>query len=171
MNERGVPLHTKILIGLVLGAIAGGTLNAVVGGDNVSLKAVVDHVTEPIGQLFLRLLLLLVVPLVFSSLTLGVAGIGDIRRLGRIGVKSMLYTLVISAISVVIGLTLANTIKPGKRISPEIGRQLSERYSADAAKKVESATSGASSTDKPLMKAVKHSKQITKPLQTFPKKE
>jgi len=155
LTERGVPLHTKILVGLALGAIAGGTLNAVVGGDNASLTAVVDHVTDPIGQLFLRLLLLLVVPLVFSSLTLGVAGIGDIRRIGRIGVKSLVYTLVISAISVVIGLTLANTIKPGKRISPEISKQLSERYSGDAAKRVESATSGMNSTDKPLMKVVK----------------
>ena len=79
---------------------------------------VVDNITQPVGQLFLRLLLMIVVPLVFSSLVVGVAGIGDIRKLGRVGLKSFAYTLVISAISVVIGLTLANTIRPGKRIDP-----------------------------------------------------
>ena len=119
-SVRRVPLHTKILIGLVAGALVGGTLNSILGAATPNLTFVTDHITNPIGQLFLRLLLLLVVPLVFSSLVVGVAGLGDLRRIGRIGVKSLVYTLVISAISVVIGLTLANTIKPGKRIDPEV---------------------------------------------------
>ena len=143
VERRGIPLHTKILIGLVLGAISGGILNSVVGSDSTQLQFAVDQITEPIGQLFLRLLLLLVVPLVFSSLLLGIAGLGDLRRIGRIGVKSLIYTVIISAISVVIGLTLANTIKPGKRVDPEISRQLQERYSSDAAKRVETATTSA----------------------------
>lgn len=154
-EKRVVPLHTKILIGLVVGALAGGTINAVVGSKSAPLIFAVDHVTEPIGQLFLRLLLLLVIPLVFSSLLLGVAGLGDLRRIGRIGVKSLLYTLVISAISVLIGLTLANTIRPGERINPETGRQLAERYSTDAQKRVESAKASTVTTDTPMMKVVK----------------
>lgn len=154
MAERKLPLHTKILIGLIVGAIAGGTLNSILGADSQRLKLFVDHITDPIGQLFLRLLLLLVIPLVFSSLCLGVAGLGDLRRIGRIGVKSLLYTLVLSTISVVIGLTLANTIKPGRRIDPVTSQQLAARYSGDAAKQVQSAT-GAKSTDTPLMKVVK----------------
>lgn len=155
VERRGIPLHTKILIGLVLGAISGGILNSVVGSDSTQLQFAVDQITEPIGQLFLRLLLLLVVPLVFSSLLLGIAGLGDLRRIGRIGVKSLIYTVIISAISVVIGLTLANTIKPGKRVDPEISRQLQERYSSDAAKRVETATTSAKTTDAPLLKVVK----------------
>src|SRR5688572_18017967 len=154
-DRKPVPLHTKILIGLVAGAAVGGTLNSILGAGEANLVFVADHITNPIGQLFLRLLLLLVVPLVFSSLVVGVAGLGDLRRIGRIGVKSLVYTLVISAISVLIGLTLANTIKPGKRISPEVGAQLAERYSKDATKRVESALESAKSDDTPLLKVVK----------------
>jgi DAACS family dicarboxylate/amino acid:cation (Na+ or H+) symporter len=152
---KGIPLHTKILIGLVLGAVVGGTLNSVMGAGAPKLVFVADNITNPIGQLFLRLLLLLVVPLVFSSLVIGVAGLGDLRRIGRIGVKSLIYTLIVSAISVVIGLTLANTIKPGKRIDPAVGARLAKQYSKDAAEKVESAVSGSKSGDAPLLKVVK----------------
>lgn len=152
--RRGIPLHTKILIGLVLGAIAGGTANAILGATDVNLKFVAEQITNPIGQLFLRLLLLLVIPLVFSSLVVGVAGLGDLRRIGRIGVKSLIYTLIISAISVVIGLVLANTIKPGKRIDPQVAQQLAERYGDDAKKRV-SATEQAEDTDPAMLKVVK----------------
>jgi DAACS family dicarboxylate/amino acid:cation (Na+ or H+) symporter len=106
-----------------------------------------------VGQLFLRLLLMIVVPLVFSSLVVGVAGIGDIRKLGRVGLKSFGYCLVISGISVVIGLTLANTIRPGERIDPNTSAALQARYATDASKTVQAATQskGASS---PLMQVV-----------------
>src|SRR5687767_14842210 len=150
-SVRGIPLHTKILIGLIVGAIAGGTLNSILGAADPNLIFAVDHITNPIGQLFLRLLLLLVVPLVFSSLVVGVAGLGDLRRIGRIGVKSLVYTVIISAISVVIGLTLANAIKPGKRVSPEVSAGLAERYNKDATERVESAVGGAKSADTPLL--------------------
>ena len=113
-KPKGMALHTKILIGLVVGTIAGVAVNQLVGGDHPRVAWVVDNITHPVGQLFLRLLLMIVVPLVFSSLVVGVAGIGDIRKLGRVGLKSFAYCLVISAISVAIGITLANTIKPGK---------------------------------------------------------
>ncbi len=154
-DSKKIPLHTKILIGLVAGAVAGGMLNTLLGSKDPNLVFAADQVTNPIGQLFLRLLLLLVIPLVFSSLVVGVAGLGDLRRVGRIGVKSLVYTLIISAISVVIGLTLANTIQPGKRIAPEVGRQLAERFGKDAQTRVSSAISGAEDTDPPLLKVVK----------------
>ena len=154
-GRRKVALHTKILIGLVLGALAGGTLNSLLGASNETLIAFTDNVTNPIGTLFLRLLLLLVIPLVFSSLVAGVAGLGDLRRIGRIGVKSLVYTLIISGISVVIGLTLANTIRPGKRVDPLVSEQLRTRYADDASKRVESAIGGAESDDAPLLKVVK----------------
>ena len=154
-KSAGMPLHTKILIGLIAGAGAGGVLNALVGGDEPALRWAIAHVADPVGQLFLRLLLLLVIPLVFSSLTLGVAGLGDLRRIGRIGVKALAYTVVFSGISVIIGLTLANTIKPGKRISPAVSQQLAATYSGEAAKQVANVTSAAKSTDSPMMKVVK----------------
>jgi len=150
-----MPLHTKILLGLIAGAGLGGALNTLLGAANENLVFVAEQITNPIGQLFLRLLLLLVVPLVFSSLVIGVAGLGDLRRVGRIGIKSLVYTLVISAISVVIGLVLANTIQPGRRISPEVGEQLKTRFAGDAEKRVSSAIGGAEDKDAPLLKVVK----------------
>jgi len=108
-------LHTRILIGLAVGVIAGVSVNFAFGGEHPRVTWVIENITQPIGQLFLNLLLMIVVPLVFSSLVVGVAGIGDIRKLGRVGLKTFAYTIVISAISVVIGLILANTIKPGTK--------------------------------------------------------
>src|SRR6476646_8422584 len=153
-KPKGIPLHTKILIGLALGVIAGVTVNKLFGGDHPTVVWVVDNVTQPVGQLFLRLLLMIVVPLVFASLVVGVAGIGDIRKLGRVGLKSFGYCLVISAISVAIGLTLANTIKPGKRIDPNTSAALQQRYATDATKSVEAAKQASSTTPKPLMAVV-----------------
>lgn len=154
--KKGMPLHTRIVIGLIAGAATGGTLNSLLGGDSPALKAIILQVTEPLGQVFLRLLLLLVIPLVFSSLTLGVAGLGDIRKIGRIGFKSLAYTLVISTISVLIGLTLANVIQPGRRIDPQVSAQLQETYKQEASKRIESAAAPASGPgEAPLMKVVK----------------
>jgi dicarboxylate/amino acid:cation (Na+ or H+) symporter, DAACS family len=136
-SPKGMALHTRILIGLAVGVVAGVTVNAIFGDSNKTVEAIVTNVTEPVGQLFLRLLLMIVVPLVFSSLVVGIAGIGDIRKLGRIGLKSFAYCLVISAISVVIGLTLANTIRPGERIDAETKAKLEQRFGGDAQKRVE----------------------------------
>lgn len=154
--RRPIPLHTRIVVGLVAGAVAGGALNLILGGDHPRLNWLADQITEPLGQLFLRLLLLLVIPLVFSSLIVGVAGLGDVRRIGRIGVKSLVYTVVISAISVLIGLTVANLLRPGDRLDPLVAAQLEEAYGGEASDRVEQAaiikgTAG----DPPLTQIVK----------------
>jgi DAACS family dicarboxylate/amino acid:cation (Na+ or H+) symporter len=153
-QPRGLALHTRILIGLAVGVIVGVTINYAFGGDHRRVAWVIDNITQPIGQLFLRLLLMIVVPLVFSSLVVGIAGIGDIRKLGRVGLKSFAYCLVISAISVVIGLTLANTIKPGMRIDPNTATALQQRYATDATKTVEEAKKATSAAPTPLMAVV-----------------
>jgi DAACS family dicarboxylate/amino acid:cation (Na+ or H+) symporter len=153
---KGLALHTKILIGLLVGVIGGIAVNRGLGGDNPNLVWFIKNFTEPIGQLFLNLLLMIVVPLVLSSLIVGVAGIGDIRKLGRIGLKSFAYCLIISAISVVIGLGLANTIRPGERISPEIAEQMKTQFAGDASKRVEAQQKDqAANTDSALMQVVK----------------
>lgn len=156
-KPKGMALHTKILIGLLVGVVGGLIVNYSTGGDTSQpLKDFIKNFPEPIGQLFLNLLLMIVVPLVFSSLVVGVAGIGDIRKLGRIGAKSFAYCLIISAISVVIGLVLANTIRPGERINPETKAKLEEKYKGDATKRVEAQQKDqASSTDSALMQVVK----------------
>lgn len=152
-KPKGRPLHTKILVGLIVGVIAGIAVNRFVGGDHPRVVWLVDNITQPVGQLFLRSLLMIVVVLVFSSLVVGVAGIGDIRKLGRVGLKSFGYCLVISAISVAIGITLANTIQPGRRIDPATSAALQQRYATDATKTVEAARQSTSAS-KPLMQVV-----------------
>ena len=156
-KPKGIALHTKILIGLVVGVVAGLAVNWSLGGSDPRVVQIVSNVTQPIGTLFLSLLLMIVVPLVFSSLVVGVAGIGDIRKLGRIGLKSFAYCLIISAISVVIGLGLANTIRPGERISPDIAAQLKEKFSKGAATATDAQKQAqeAAKADSPLMQAVK----------------
>ena len=128
--------HGRILWGLLIGVVAGVAANRLLGTTNPRLNWFVLNITDPIGVLFLRLLLLTVIPLVFSSLIIGLAGIGNIRSLGRIGFRCLGYCLVISAISVAIGLFLANTIKPGKRVAPETAAALEKQYSAEAEKRV-----------------------------------
>ena len=154
-KPRGMPLHTRILLGLVLGAATGLAASAILGPDDPRLAWTVRHLAQPIGGLFVRLLLMVVIPLVFSALVVGVAGVGDIRKLGRVGLKAFGYTLVVSAISVVIGLTLANTIRPGERVSPATAAALEARYGEQAQARVEAAQAGEPAARKPpLQEAV-----------------
>src|SRR5687768_6232914 len=153
-KPSGMALHTKILIGLLVGVIAGVSVNLTFGGEHARVTWVIDHITQPIGQLFLSLLLMIVVPLVFSSLVVGVAGIGDIRKLGRVGLKTFAYTIIISGISVVIGLTLANTIRPGKRIDPATSAALEQKFSSKATQEVDAVTKASGAKKSPLMTVV-----------------
>ena len=152
-KPRGMPLHTRILLGLVIGAATGLAANALFGASSPGVAWTVRNIAQPIGGLFLRLLLMIVVPLVFAALVVGVAGIGDVRKLGRVGLKAFGYTLVVSAISVAIGLTLANTIRPGERVSAATAAALEERFGEDAATRV-AATDTAPVRKAPLTTAV-----------------
>lgn len=156
-KPKGMALHTRILIGLGVGVAAGVGVNAAVGGDHPAVEFTIANITEPVGTLFLRLLLMVVVPLVFSSLVVGVAAVGDVRRLGRVGIKTLGYTIVVSAISVVIGLGLARAIEPGKRVDPVTAEGLKSRYGEDASKRVAAHKSQKASgpSEAPLMQAVK----------------
>ncbi len=155
-RPRGWPLHTRILVGLGVGVVAGLAVNAVWGGEHPAVRWVIFNLTEPLGTLFLRALLMIVIPLIGSSLIVGVAAIGDVRRLGRVGLRSFGYCLVVSAISVVIGLTLTNTIQPGRRIRPETAEKLKARYGAEAEKRVQALeTERRAPPESPLMQVVK----------------
>lgn len=129
-----LPLHARILAGFLIGAAAGIAVHASFPENDPGVERIVTNFTEPAGRLFLRALILTIVPLVFSSLVLGVVGLGDLRKLGRVGAKTLGYTLSVSAISVLIGLAMANGVKPGDRLSPETRASLIERYKGDAEK-------------------------------------
>ena len=108
----GTPLHQQILYGMLAGAGAGLVANWM-WGPTEGLQNFVRTVTYPAGQIFLRLIFMVVIPLIFSALVLGVAELGDVRRLGRVGLKTVIFTLVLSSLSVLIGITLVNLIRPG----------------------------------------------------------
>ncbi len=132
-------LHTKILLGLLVGAFAGVLLNATVGGDHALVEGINTYVAGPLGKIFLRLLFMVVMPLVFASIALGVTSIGDVRRVGRIGGKTLAYFLVTTALSTGLGLLLVYPIRPGSQITPEIRGELIRTYAQDAANKLSSA--------------------------------
>jgi DAACS family dicarboxylate/amino acid:cation (Na+ or H+) symporter len=123
--RRRVPLHGRILIGMLCGAAIGVAANQAFG-DSPALQSFVANVTLPAGQLFLRLIFMVVIPLVVTALMLGVAELGDVRRLGRVGLKTIAFTLLLSGISVVIGVGLANLVRPGEGLSPEARASLLE---------------------------------------------
>lgn len=127
-GKKGMALATRIMIGLLIGAVAGAIVSGLFGAGHEGVKWTVKHITSPVGNLWLRLLMMIVMPLVFSALVLGVAGMGDIRKLGRVGLKTLVYTVVISAISVVIGISMVNLVRPGERINPETTAALQAEY-------------------------------------------
>ncbi len=134
MKARKLQLYTKILIGLVLGAIVGVLAN------KFGFSVQVTSYIKPFGIAFIRLISLIVVPLVFASLLLGTASLNDIRKLGRVGGKTMVYYLATTAIAITIGLVLANLLGPGKGLDAETKERLMVNYQAEAASKIEQAT-------------------------------
>ncbi|HEY1335250.1 MAG TPA: dicarboxylate/amino acid:cation symporter [Myxococcaceae bacterium] len=110
--------HSRMLLGLVVGAGLGLIARAL-AGDAAWLRWTLTNVTGPLGQIFLRLLFMLVVPMIFSALVMGVADL-ELRHLGRLGVRALGYTVVISSIAVLIGLVLVNVFRPGEGMSDEV---------------------------------------------------
>lgn len=109
-------LHTKILIGLILGALVGPWMQ----GYAVML--------EPFGQAFIRLLIMIVIPLVMASLIIGTASLGDLKKLGRIGIKTVAYYLIATALAVAMGLAVAGVIQPGTGLDPDVQADLMSAY-------------------------------------------
>ena len=131
-------LATRILISLAGGAVAGVAANALFG-KATWLVWMVENVTRPVGQVWLRALIMIVIPLVFASLTLGVAGLGDIRKVGRIGLKTLAYFILSSTLATLIGLTILNVVKPGEGLPDEIRDEMMANFGSAADAKAEGA--------------------------------
>lgn len=123
---------TRILIGLLAG-LAAGLLAKLLAGDQAWLKAVVRNVTEPAGRIWLSALIMTVIPLILSTLALGVAGLGDLKRLGRVGLVTLLVFLGLTTLSTALGLGAMNLTKPGASLDPAVKAQLMETYKGDTA--------------------------------------
>ena len=110
--------HSRLLLGLIAGAGL-GLLARAVAGDAPWLAWTLANVTGPIGQIFLRLLFMLVGPMIFSALVMGVSEL-ELRHLGRLGARALGYTVVVSSIAVLIGLGLVNLFRPGEGMGEEV---------------------------------------------------
>ena len=122
-DQKKLPLHWKMGIGFAIGLVLGLIVHALGGsieGLQTGAKWVMDYVTTPASGLFLNLIFMLIVPLIFSALIMGVSEMGDIRALGRIGWKTLAYTVLLSGIAVGIGLVLVNLLKPGAGVDPQV---------------------------------------------------
>ena len=131
-------LHSKILLGLIVGLIAGILTNQYLGeGTHNGLEFFIANVTDPVGQIFLRLLFMIVVPLVFASLALGVANLGDLGTLGKIGIRTLIYFMVLTTIATLIGLALVQIFHPGKGFDPAVQTRLMELYGESSSKVID----------------------------------
>ncbi len=126
MKLPRLQLYTKVLIGLLLGVVFG------VLASQWGFSAFVFNYIKPIGSAFIRLIGMVVVPLVFASLLVGTASLNDIRKLGRIGIKTVAYYLCTTIIAISIGLLLANTLKPGVGLSEETRTELIQSQNEQA---------------------------------------
>lgn len=110
--------HRTMLVAVLLGGTL-GLLGNLLGGGAPWLGWLVTQLAQPLGQLFLRLLSMLVVPLLFSALVLGLCEL-DLGQLGRMGARMLGYTVVVSAVAVLIGMTLVNLVGPGRGLPDEV---------------------------------------------------
>ncbi len=129
-GKPGMPLHVKVLLGFVLGTVLGLVAHFVAPGADW-VQSVIQYAARPIGTVFLNLLFMMVVPLIFSALVLGVAELGDIASLGRLGWRTLVYTATVTGIAVLIGLAMANLLQPGTHMDPALVEQA---LSSNAAK-------------------------------------
>ena len=116
--KKKLPLHTKILFGLLIGLVSGLLVDSLYPA-NQNVQWFVSNIAYPAGQVFLRMIFMIVIPLIFTAIVLGVADFKDIHKIGRVGIKSLLFTVVITAVSVLIGIVLVNLVQPGANILAE----------------------------------------------------
>lgn len=108
--------HRRTLFGLVGGAVLGVLANTFAAGE--ILNTIVTYVTEPLGKVFIRLLLMLVIPILFSALVLGVSEL-NLGHLKRLGLRTLSYTVLVSMVASLLGLVLVNVLQPGKGVSSD----------------------------------------------------
>ena len=124
---KKLPLHWKIVIGMVLGILAGILFSNFNWG-----KQFVGDWIAPFGTIFIRLLKLIAIPLIFTSLVKGISDLKDISRFRNIGIRTIILYVSTTIAAITIGLILVNILKPGAGISPETIDELTQVYAGDA---------------------------------------
>lgn len=126
-----LPLHWKIVIGMVAGLLFGFLMK------NLEMKGIVVDWVKPFGTIFINLLKMIAVPLIVVSLIVGLSDLKDISKLSKLGGRTVLFYLISTVTAVSIGLVLANIIKPGSFINEASRLSLLENFAGDAAQKIE----------------------------------
>lgn len=121
---RSLPLQLQMLIGFLVGLSVGMVVNLTAGPDADWVVALTTYVTQPAGQIFLRLLFMLVLPLLFSALVIGISEMGDLGALGRTGWRTLVFTLGLSSVAVIVGLVIVNLLRPGDGVDPALAQRL-----------------------------------------------
>ncbi|MCR9244964.1 MAG: dicarboxylate/amino acid:cation symporter [bacterium] len=142
--RRRVTLSTKILIGLTVGVVVGIGLNLALAPElgaepreaYQAIERVADEYVKPVGDLFLRLLFMVVVPIVFCSLFLGVASLGSVQKLGRLGGRTLLWFFGTGLLAAVLGVALVSFVGPGERMAADVAEQVKQQYLPAAQAKV-----------------------------------
>ena len=120
-GKEKLPLHWKMAIGFGAGLLLGMVAYYVSGADAEWVQWLTTYVTQPAGQLFLRLIFMLIIPLLFSALVVGIAEMGDVHSLGRVGWKTLGYTVGISTIAAARSEPSASICSAAARSTPTPG--------------------------------------------------
>ena len=138
--HKGLALHYQILIGIILGALLGLAASRISGG-----MVFVANWIKPVGDIFIRLLKLIAVPLIFVSLTKGISDLKDISTLSRMGVRTIVWYMATTVFAVLLGLLLVNFFQPGSFINPDTIAGLQESIPESINDKVATGTQNANS--------------------------
>jgi len=122
-RRSGLSLQWQMLVGFLVGLVAGLIVYSA-QRDAPWVETFTTYVTQPIGQIFLRLLFMLVIPLLFSALVVGISEMGEVRSLKRVGIRTLVYTVVVSSIAVAVSLVVVNLLHPGAGVDRAAAAEL-----------------------------------------------
>jgi len=145
-KKRGLELQWQMLIGFLIGLV-GGLIVYSTQRDAAWVETFTTYVTQPIGQVFLRLLFMLVIPLLFSALVVGISEMSEIKALKRVGLRTLAYTVIVSSIGVVVSLAVVNLLKPGAGVDRAAAAEMLEQSAGRAGEIVKAGTEQPSGID------------------------
>jgi len=147
MSEgRSFSFQWQMLAGFLIGLVAGLIVYST-QQDARWVEIVTTYVTQPIGQIFLRLIFMLVIPLLFSALVVGISEMGEVRSLKRVGIRTLVYTVVVSSIAVAVSLATVNILKPGAGVDRAAAEQMLVESAGRAGEIVKAGTEQPSGID------------------------
>ena len=144
--KKGFSLQWQMLAGFLVGLVF-GLIAYSIQRDAAWVEFVTTYVTGPIGQIFLRLLFMLVIPLLFSALVVGISEMGEIRSLKRVGLRTLAYTVIVSSIAVAVSLVVVNVLKPGAGVDRAAANEMLEASAGRAGEIVQAGAEQPSGID------------------------